>query len=155
MELYVGGMSQGKLKLVCEKIKMEEDSNQICDGADCSLEDLFTSPVINHLHLFIRRLFIEEPQTECGLPVLELNSYLAPIEMDKTDPAHLAEVVVQKLMDKNPAAIILCNEIGYGIVPMDKTDRLYRETVGRCLCRLAAYSERVVRVVCGLGMKIK
>ena len=155
MELYIGGMSQGKLKLVCDKIKMEEDSNQICDGADCSLEDLFTSPVINHLHLFIRRLFIEEPQTEGGLPVLDLNFCLAPEEMDKTDPAHLAEVVVQKLMDKNPGAIIICNEIGYGIVPMDKTDRLYRETVGRSLCRLAAYSERVVRVVCGLGMKIK
>ena len=56
MELYIGGMSQGKLKLVCDKFKLEEGSNQICDGADCSLEDLFTSPVINHLHLFIRRL---------------------------------------------------------------------------------------------------
>lgn len=155
MELYIGGMSQGKLKLVCDKIKIQEDSNQICDGADCSLEDLFTSPVINHLHLFIRRLFIEEARTECALPFLDLNSCLAPKELDNTDPAHLAEVVVQELMDKNPAAIIICNEIGYGIVPMDKTDRLYRETVGRCLCRLAAYSERVVRVVCGLGMKIK
>ena len=155
MELYIGGMSQGKLKLVCNKIKMEEDSDQICDGADCSLEDLFTRPVINHLHLLIRRLFIEDPETECGLPVLDLNSCLAPKELDKTDPAQLAEVVIQELIDKNPAAIIICNEIGYGIVPMDKTDRLYRECVGRCLCSLAAYSERVVRVVCGLGMKIK
>lgn len=44
---------------------------------------------------------------------------------------------------------------GYGVVPMDAFDRAYREAVGRICTKLAAYSDEVTRVVCGIGTVIK
>ena len=49
----------------------------------------------------------------------------------------------------------LMQEIGCGIVPMEAFERDYRETDGRICQRIAAYSEEVHRVICGLGMRIK
>lgn len=34
------------------------------------------------------------------------------------------------ILKKNPNAVITCDEIGCGIVPIDKTDRLWREMSG-------------------------
>ena len=47
------------------------------------------------------------------------------------------------------------HEVGYGVVPIDAFDRKYREAVGRVCTRLAAYSNKVTRVACGIGMVIK
>ena len=51
--------------------------------------------------------------------------------------------------------IIVCREVGCGIVPMDAFEREYRETVGRVCTELAAMSEEVHRVLCGVGTVIK
>ena len=49
----------------------------------------------------------------------------------------------------------ISTEIGYGVVPMDKGDREWRETVGRTCCYIAKKADEVVRVVCGVGNRIK
>ena len=41
------------------------------------------------------------------------------------------------------------------IVPMEAEERTYRECTGRILEGLAAQADEVVRVVCGIGQKIK
>ena len=51
--------------------------------------------------------------------------------------------------------MIVSDEIGSGIVPIDQNDRLWRETVGRALCTIARQAEQVIRVVCGIGVRIK
>ncbi len=51
--------------------------------------------------------------------------------------------------------VIISDEIGCGIVPARKEDRLWRETVGRALCDIASRSSEVWRVQCGIGIKIK
>lgn len=51
--------------------------------------------------------------------------------------------------------IVVSNEMGYGIVPIDPFEREYREKNGRVNCYLAEYAEQVIRVICGLGEKIK
>ena len=38
---------------------------------------------------------------------------------------------------------------------MDKGDREWRETVGRTCCYIAKKADEVVRVVCGVGNRIK
>jgi len=40
-------------------------------------------------------------------------------------------------------------------VPVDRMEREYREQTGRVCTRLAAYSEKVYRVMCGIGQVIK
>lgn len=57
--------------------------------------------------------------------------------------------------DAHPDCILICEEIGCGLVPMDAFEREYRETVGRICCDLAAKSRRVVRVFCGIPTVLK
>ena len=73
-------------------------------------------------------------------------------EMKKNeDVSDLAE----KLIQCNPEVLLVSDEVGYGVVPMDAFDRAYREAVGRICTKLAAYSDEVTRVVCGIGTVIK
>lgn len=102
--------------------------NDICDGALENIERVGEHAAVNNYHLFVKR------QLEAGL-----------------DPLEEAE----KLFDKNPEIVIISTEIGGGIVPMEKSERLWRETVGRVCCFLAKKSERVVRVICGIPTIIK
>ena len=51
--------------------------------------------------------------------------------------------------------IIISDEIGGGIVPLDAFEREWRETTGRILCRLVSQAEKVTRIVLGLPQVIK
>ena len=51
--------------------------------------------------------------------------------------------------------IIISDEIGNGIVPMDAFERDYREQTGRILIELAKRADEVERIICGLKQKIK
>ena len=63
--------------------------------------------------------------------------------------------LASELIRENPDIVLVSDEVGYGVVPVDRTDRLYREAVGRVCTQLAAFSTRVTRVVCGIGSVIK
>lgn len=63
--------------------------------------------------------------------------------------------VLWTFVDAHPDAIIICNEVGNGVVPMDALERTYRECTGRLLVKLANQAESVERVVCGIGQKLK
>ena len=65
------------------------------------------------------------------------------------------EEEISSFVKKNPDCIIICDEIGNGIVPMDPFERVYRERTGRIQVKLAADAEEVERVVCGIAQKIK
>lgn len=54
-----------------------------------------------------------------------------------------------------PDSIVTCAEIGCGVVPLDRFERVWREEVGRACCLLAERAERVERMVCGLPIIIK
>ena len=51
--------------------------------------------------------------------------------------------------------IVCCDEVGLGVVPVDRAEREYRDEVGKTLCALAARAERVYRVIAGIGQRIK
>ena len=52
-------------------------------------------------------------------------------------------------------AVVICNEIGCGVVPISREERTHREEVGHLCCQLALRAEAVYRVNCGLGMRLK
>lgn len=126
MELYIGGYCQGKLDYVKKKKNIADDTS-IAMGADCEIEEVFIKPIIYQLHLLIKRMLSENENIEQFL---------------------------QKLLDRNPHVIIICDEVGMGIVPFEKEDRRYREEVGRSCCFLAKRAESVERVLCKIGMKL-
>lgn len=55
----------------------------------------------------------------------------------------------------NPDGVLICDEVGCGVVPIDDTDREYRDRVGHIQIRLAREALAVYRVTCGIGIKIK
>ena len=66
-----------------------------------------------------------------------------------------AGLIVDALTCSCGDAIVICDEIGSGIVPLDEKERLIRETTGRIACDIAAKAKEVYRVVCGIGVRIK
>lgn len=126
MELYIGGTGQGKLRYVQSKKNL--DSGVVADGAVCDEQQLLQAAVINHFHLYLRRLLQEHGDVDACLRLL------------------LAE---------NASVALIMDEVGCGIVPLDAFERQYRETVGRASCRLAQEASHVERIVCGLGQVLK
>lgn len=52
-------------------------------------------------------------------------------------------------------AVIIAREVGCGVVPMDASERAWRERHGELLQKLARESQRVYRVFCGMGERLK
>ena len=61
----------------------------------------------------------------------------------------------KELYEKNPQIVVVTDEVGYGIVPMEAEERAWREACGRVCTVLAQQAEEVVRVCCGIGRRIK
>ncbi len=109
-------------------VKKEYPSVTFVSGEEIGVEDLMKAEGVLDLHLLIRK---------------ELK--------EGRDVSALAE----RLIRENPDIIVVSDEIGYGVVPMEPFDRAYREAVGRICTTLADFSTKVIRVVCGIGMVIK
>ena len=66
-----------------------------------------------------------------------------------------ADAALEQWLTEHPDGIIICDEVGCGVVPLDREDRAWREKVGRVCCRLAEIAAAVYRVTCGLGARLK
>jgi adenosyl cobinamide kinase/adenosyl cobinamide phosphate guanylyltransferase len=102
--------------------------SDICDGENAGFDEISLHQCVKNYHLLVKR------QLEAGL-----------------DPLDEAE----KLFGQRPDAVIISAEIGCGIVPMEKSDRIWREAVGKAGCFLAQKSEKVIKVNCGIPTVIK
>ena len=51
--------------------------------------------------------------------------------------------------------VVITDEVGNGIVPVDKNERDFREWIGRVQVLLAKEADEVFRVICGIGQRIK
>ena len=63
--------------------------------------------------------------------------------------------VLEELLAVNPGVVILCDEVGCGVVPIAREERAWRETVGRLCCALARRADVVERIFCGIPMTLK
>ncbi len=128
MELYLGGRAQGKLSYVTQKYGLSQE--QIHDGGAEELSGVQGEGLLafDRFHLWFRRLLAEGED---------------------------AERRSEELLRAHPSCIVLCDEVGNGIVPLSAFEREYRERLGRTLCRMAAQAEHVERVICGIGQTLK
>lgn len=153
MELYIGGFAQGKLEYVQNK-KAEEDIS-IAMVIDCAQSDYQKTlqsidnkiknenadvnnianvndiVIINHLHMWVKDLLRE------GMEESEVQS------------------TILSWVATHPNTILICDELGNGIVPLEKMERIWREQTGRLMIELAKQAERVERILCGLGQRLK
>jgi len=54
-----------------------------------------------------------------------------------------------------PDCIVICDELGCGVVPIDRDDRAWRERTGRLCCQLAQKASHVDRIFCGIPQHLK
>ena len=63
--------------------------------------------------------------------------------------------LVDRLLERSPGVIVICDEVGGGVVPVGAEERVWREAVGRVCCTLAERADYVERVFCGIPMRLK
>lgn len=140
MIVVLGGSNQDKLSSALEYLKSKKLYNDelgdllIQDGnnvKDLQSDSLFKANVINHFHCFIKKFSV--------------------LFDDKCE----RESFVKKLIQENPSVVIIGDEIGSGIVPIDKNDRNFRENYGRIMCDLVQNADKVIRITCGICQELK
>ena len=153
MELYIGGFAQGKLEYV--QNKKAEEAISIAMVIDCAQSDYQKTlqsidnkiknenadvnnianvndiVIINHLHMWVKDLLRE------GMEESEV------------------QLTILSWVSTHPNTILICDELGNGIVPLEKMERIWREQTGRLMIELAKQAERVERILCGLGQRLK
>lgn len=127
MKLVIGGFAQGKLNYVLQTYGLQQ--NIVWDSI---LQENQALPgetvIINHFHNWVKaRIAVG------GCPEREIMDFV----------------------ERCPECVIISDEIGNGIVPLEAFEREYRERTGRILVELASRAETVERVICGIGQKIK
>ncbi len=65
------------------------------------------------------------------------------------------ESLIKKAQGQNGSLIFVSNEVGLGIVPFNPMTRLFRDLAGRCNQTVAAASDHVAFMACGLPMYLK
>ncbi|NLI92678.1 MAG: hypothetical protein GX434_10875 [Peptococcaceae bacterium] len=126
MIFIIGGNSQGKLEFAKGLLGLQDGS--IADGEECSFHHAFDKPVLNKLHMLIKRVLAED---------------IDPMEF------------VMAGIERNPSITVICDELGSGVVPVNQADREIQEQVGRIQCSIAKKAEKVYRVYCSLPVLIK
>ncbi len=126
MVMVTGGAFQGKRD--CLKRLYGISDSDIISGADCEFESVLTAAAVADYQELVRRLIAGNTGVS---------------------------VFTERFCRENPNAAVIINEIGCGIIPLEKSERIYREEVGRAGGIIAAHSETVLRVFCGIPEVIK
>lgn len=125
MILIIGGAYQGKLGYVLKNYDVS--LVDIGDGDKHSLKEIIKFKVINKFHLTIKNF-------------CEIGS---------------EKEFVDFFLKNAKAEIIITDEMGSGVVPSGISQRNYRERVGRVITELAINADVVLRITCGLAIRLK
>ena len=80
-----------------------------------------------------------------------------PVLTDAQELVRAADVDEETLAERIAACkrVVLCRDVGNGIVPADAAERAWRERAGRLAQLLAARADAVVRMTCGIPQAVK
>lgn len=126
MIMITGGAFSGKKDYAKKRFGFSDE--EILNGENCSLEAVFSAKCIADFQLIVKRLLEENADVQ---------------------------TFTERLCKENPNAVVIINEIGAGIIPLEKSDRIWREETGRAGCLIARNSSEVIRLACGIPTTIK
>ena len=127
MVFITGGTAQGKLRYVQETYGVLQA--ETADAAASASRLLRDADAWHHVRC-----------------VIYYQALIRQILAEGADP----EEYTARLIDAHPDLIIVMEEIGCGIVPLEKEERIWREACGRCGCLIASRADQVIRLVCGI-----
>ena len=130
MILVFGGAYQGKLEYTLDKF-------------DIAAEDVYRCSRDGEMDLSKTVIYgLEEFVYWCTENGVEAKTVLeSRFDTTEADP----------YLDK----IFIACDVSQGLVPMDATDRAFREMMGRTLLHLSKEADQVHRVFCGIGQRLK
>ena len=99
-----------------------------CDGETADFSEILTAEAVSSYHRLVYRL---------------LQNGKSP------------QIFTQELIQQSPDMLILMNEVGSGIVPIEPEERRWREECGICARMIAKEADTVIRVVCGIPSVLK
>ena len=126
MILITGGRYQGKLDYARSRFGLSDEDIQVCDEATTAVD--------------LNRRCVAR------LDLYALNRVRAGAE-----PGEELLAEIDRLRDK----VLITTDISCGVVPIDATLRAWREACGRMNNALAAQSDEVWRLFCGLPQRLK
>lgn len=126
MVLITGGAYQGKVDYAIEKFNLSRKDIYTCSRDKVELPE--GAAIINN---------VEELVWACLANDRDPLKYLAARK------------------SRWSKSVMIVNDISCGIVPMDKSERIFREAVGRTTMYLAQEALAVVRVFAGIGKRLK
>ena len=166
MKLIIGGAFQGKTQAALDMTGLGE--LDIIDGGSCSLQEIQNARgpfILDRFHELVRRVLddgmeetehpeqAERPEQE-EHPEQEERAEQAEHVQQAVSLAGLEQLVTDGTLAGEALAVV-CNELGCGVVPMERSDRAWREKTGRLLCELAKQAPEVYRVTAGIAVRIK
>lgn len=99
---------------------------------------------------FIKTLGYSE--TEMADAVLDARPVIFHLEQMVFQDPDRVDDYLKELEQKD---VVICNEVGSGVIPVERRERVGREATGRLCVLLAQRASCVVRMVSGLPMIIK
>lgn len=98
-----------------------------------------------------KRAYANEHYADADKHIFYLNEYLR----GHFENGSNADIEIEKRIKEDPHIIVITDEIGSGVVPIEKKEREFRDFTGKIQVKLAEKADEVIRVICGIGMKIK
>ena len=126
MILIIGGAYQGKLEYALERFGLTQTDVFKCSDLNTAVPG--QKKIIYEIDKWV-------------LAMLKSN-------IEETD-------FTGKFVPSNLDTIVICNDISCGIVPVDPIMRKWRESVGRFFAALSRDSDEVIRLFCGIPLRIK
>lgn len=114
-----------------------------CEGKKAFADAQYPeAEVISDYHLVVRK------QLKDGLdPVMEIEKLFD--EISKKAEQGLKEKEIPRNF------VLISDEIGCGVIPMDPDERIWREYNGRVNCYIASHADSVIRIIAGMPQKLK
>ena len=99
--------------------------------------------------------FARELSAKSGAPVTEGLHEIIRSYMEEGFDQDKIMALFDEVIAASPDMIFTADEIGYGIVPVDRSETLWREQTGRIVSRIAQKADKVYRVMAGIPQQIK
>lgn len=125
MIFILGGKYQGKTAYT---LTQYGESQKVCDLAEENMVKMYEADVIKNIQEGVRRLLADG---------------ISPLDF-----------FIENI-DRLEHKILIGTEIGCGIVPLEKKDRIWRDETGRVYQLLAKKASKVERIWAGIPVTIK
>lgn len=107
----------------------------------------------------MKRWIATERNDEQWCMIVDCNQYikqqLKQSDLDKEESVQTIRKQIRQRWNNANNVIVIIDEIGYGLVPLEKKDRIYRELMGRVTCDLVEEATHVYRLIGGISVQLK